>query len=289
MANINTFVYPLLRCTLGPETAGSTSTTARLAACAAAVMMAMLPLSATHALEEGVVATVNGEPVHRATVIAVQQQLAGRQQAPDETMVIQELINLNLLSQLATEEGLHEDDSVRSVLELQRLQVLANAYMGKLSEEIELSDEVLRAEYDKQVAAVAQNEFNVSQIMLESEADAVAVIAKLDDSTPFEELAKSSSIDPGGQTGGEMGWVQASALPEPMAEALAGLEPGTYSSEPVQTNFGWHVLQLHDKRASQVPDFEAVKPQVRSALVTQQLQVKIDELRADAEIDTGGN
>lgn len=284
MASINTFVYPFSR-----SRPVSALAAGKLAACSLAAMMAVLPVSA-HALDEGVVATVNGEPVHRATVVAVQQQLAGRQQAADETLVIQELINLNLLSQLATEEGLHEEDDVRSVLELQRLQVLANAYMGKLSEEVEISDEQLRAEYDKQVAAVAQDEFNVSQIMLESEADANDVIAKLDaDSAAFEELAKTVSIDPGGQSGGEMGWVQASVLPEPMANALAELEPGNFNRTPVQTNFGWHVMMLHDKRGSQVPDFEAVKPQVRNALVTQELQNKIEELRASADIDTGGN
>ena len=283
MASLNTFVYPLSQ-----RTAIAANAITRIAG-TMAVIMALLPISPVNALDEGVVATVNGEPVHQATVMAVQQQLAGRQQAPDEAMVIQELINLNLLSQLATEEGLHEDDAIRSVLELQRLQVLANAYMGKLSEEIELSDEQLQAEYDKQVAAVAQDEFNVSQIMLESEADAMDVIAKLEDNTPFDELAKTSSIDPGGQSGGEMGWVQASILPEPMAQALAELEPGNFTREPVETNFGWHVLLLQEKRGSQVPDFETVKPQVRNALVTQELQNKIDELRAAADIDTGGN
>ncbi len=247
----------------------------------------LLTLNSALALDEGVVATVNGEPVHESTLAAVQRQLQGREQAPAKEQIIEELVNLNLLSQLATEEGLHESDEIRSVLELQRLQVLANAYMGKLSEELDLPEEQLRAEYDKQVAAVPTEEYNASQIMSASEEDAKEIIAKLEKGEDFAELAKTMSTDPGGQNGGELGWVQPGVLPETMTVALGELEAGDFTSEPVQTDFGWHVLLLQEKRnsQSQVPDFEAVKPQIRNALVTQELQKKINELRAGAEIE----
>ena len=158
MAILSTIVYPRpIRATLTK------------AAAALLLTVSLTPLNSALALDEGVVATVNGEPVHEATLDAVQRQLQGRQQAPAREQIIEELINLNLLSQLATKEGLHESDEIRSVLELQRLQVLANAYMGVLSEDMELPDEMLRAEYDKQVASVANNEYKTRQIMLESE------------------------------------------------------------------------------------------------------------------------
>ena len=93
------------------------------------------------------------------------------------------------------------------------------------------------------------------------------------------------STDPGGKTGGDLGWVQASVLPEAMGAALSELESGNFTAEPVQTEFGWHVLLLEDTRGSNVPDFEAVRPQIRNALVTQELQKKIAELRDGAEIE----
>lgn len=274
MAILSTIVYPR-------------QSRARLTQATAALLLAagLIPLNSALALDEGVIATVNGEPVHEATLNAVQRQLQGRQQAPAKEQIIEELVNLNLLSQLATKEGLHESDEIRSVLELQRLQVLANAYMGVLSEEMELPDEMLRAEYDKQVASVANNEYKARQIMLESEDQAKEVIAKLGDGEDFIELAKTMSTDPGGKTGGDLGWVQASVLPEAMGAALSELESGNFTAEPVQTDFGWHVLLLEDTRGSNVPDFESVKPQIRSALVTQELQKKIAELREGAEIE----
>ena len=274
MAILSTIVYPRpIRATLTK------------AAAALLLTVSLTPLNSALALDEGVVATVNGEPVHEATLDAVQRQLQGRQQAPAREQIIEELINLNLLSQLATKEGLHESDEIRSVLELQRLQVLANAYMGVLSEDMELPDEMLRAEYDKQVASVANNEYKTRQIMLESEDQAKEVIAKLGDGEDFIELAKTMSTDPGGKTGGDLGWVQASVLPEAMGAALSELESGNFTAEPVQTEFGWHVLLLEDTRGSNVPDFEAVRPQIRNALVTQELQKKIVELREAAEIE----
>ena len=274
MAILSTIVYPR-----------QSRATLTKAAAALLLTASLTPLNAALALDEGVVATVNGEPVHEATLNAVQQQLQGRQQAPAREQIIEELINLNLLSQLATKEGLHESDEIRSVLELQRLQVLANAYMGVLSEDMELSDEMLRAEYDKQVASVSNNEYKTRQIMLESEDQAKEVIAKLGDGEDFIELAKTMSTDPGGKTGGDLGWVQASVLPEAMGAALSELESGNFTAEPVQTEFGWHVLLLEDTRGSNVPDFEAVRPQIRNALVTQELQKKIAELRDGAEIE----
>lgn len=254
---------------------------------AAALVLAttLLPLNSALALDEGVVATVNGEPVHESTLAAVQRQLQGSQQAPAKEQIIEELVNLNLLSQLATKEGMHENADIRSVLELQRLQVLANAYMGKMSEQLDLPDEMLRAEYDKQVANVASNEFKVSQIMLETEDQAKEVIAKLGEGEDFAELARTLSTDPGGKNGGDLGWVQTNVLPEAMGAALGQLEAGNFTTEPVQTDFGWHVLLLEDQRSSQVPDFEAVKPQLRNALVTRELQKKIIELREGAEIE----
>ena len=106
-----------------------------------------------------VVATVNGESIYQSTVDTVSQQLQSSQQPIDEAAIIEELINLKLLSQQAVETGLHERDDVRSVLELQRLQILSNMYLREISESVQPTDEELKAEYDNQIKNLTQSEY----------------------------------------------------------------------------------------------------------------------------------
>lgn len=233
----------------------------------------------------GVVATVNGEAIDQSTVDAVTAQLQAGQQAIGEDAVIDELINLKLLSQQAVEAGLHEREDVRSVLELQRLQILSNMYLREISSSIEPTDDELQAEYEKQVESLAKSEYLVSQIMLENEADAKAIIDDLSAGGDFAKLAEEHSTDAGGASGGDLGWVHVDVLPAPMSDALTAMDADTFSDAPVQTDFGWHVLHLREKRGSVPPAFDSVKPQLQQAVLTQRIQVRLDELRADAEIE----
>jgi len=253
------------------------------------LVVALVPvcLSQTHAQENATVATVNGEAIQQSTVDAVTRQLQARQQAVDEPAIVEELINMTLLSQLATESGIHEQDDVKSAIELQRIQLLANAYMRDMSESVEVTDDVMKAEYDRQVAGISQAEFLVSQILLETEDAAVDAIKSLDDGGEFEKLAMELSIDPSGRTGGNIGWVQAEVLPPELTKAIETIAPGTHGSAPVKTDFGWHVLRVEETRGTPVPSFDSVKPQVRNALIAQRLQEKIAELRKSAEVKLG--
>jgi len=136
-----------------------------------APLLLVLPLipgfiAKVHAQDNATVATVNGEAIEQSTVDAVSRQLQARQQQVDEAAIVEELINMKLLSQLAAESGIDKQDDVKSAIELQRLQLLANAYMREMSESIEVSDEVLQAEYDRQVAGLSQSEYLVSQIVV---------------------------------------------------------------------------------------------------------------------------
>jgi len=251
--------------------------------------LALIPgfIAQVYAQENATVATVNGEAILQSTVDAVSRQLQARQQQVDEAAIVEELINMKLLSQLASESGIDEQADVKSAIELQRIQLLANAYMREMSESIEVSDEVLQLEYDRQVAGLSQSEFLVSQILLEGEDAAVDAIKALDEGGEFEKLAQELSIDPSSRSGGSIGWVQAGVLPPEMAEALATITPGTHGASPVKTDFGWHVLRVEETRGTPVPSFDSVKPQVRNALITQRLQEKITELRESADIKAG--
>lgn len=233
----------------------------------------------------GVVATVNGEAIYQSTVDSVSQQLQGNQQSVDETAIVDELINLKLLSQQAVETGLDEREDVRSVLELQRLQILSNMYLREISTSMQATDEELQAEYDKQSVGLSKSEYLVSQIMLENEADAKAVIDDLAAGETFAKLATERSTDAGGSQGGDIGWVHSDALPAQMSDALATMEIDSYSDAPVQSEYGWHVLHLREKRGSTPPAFESVKQQLQGAILADRIQAQLDELRADADIE----
>lgn len=257
-----------------------------LASIIGVTILSTLALNSTPLLaqEPESVATVNGEPVSKSLLDIVSQQFQNQRQSLTEDEIIEELINLTLLSQLAVKDGLHKRDEIATALELQRMQILSNSYLREISDTLEASEYELKEQYDNQVEGLAKDEFQVSQIMTETEEDAKKVIAVLDEGKAFAEVAKELSIDAGAKQGGDLGWVHTEALPAQLVEVLATMEKGSYSKAPVQTDFGWHVLELRDTRGTPVPTFESVKPQLQSAFVAQRIQKKLEELRADAEI-----
>ena len=255
-----------------------------LASVIGAAFLSSLALTSAPLVAQDSVATVNGEPVSKRLVDIVSLQFQNQRQNMSEADIVEELINLTLLSQLAEKAGLHEQDDVASALDLQRMQILSNSYLREISDTLEATEYELKEQYDNQVAGLAKDEFQVSQIMTETEEDAKAAIASLDEGNAFADVAKELSTDAGGKQGGDLGWVHTEALPEQLVAVLATMEKGSYSKVPVQTDFGWHVLELREKRGTPVPTFDSVKPQLQNAFVAQRIQKKLEELRADAEI-----
>ena len=247
--------------------------------------IAALPAPAQdRALPDGVVALVNGEPVSSLSVDTVLGQLQNADRQADRDSIIDELINLSLLTDEAERLDLNEDPTIAAALDLQYKQTMANAFLATISEQIDITEDDLRAEYDRQAAGVDSSEYRVSHILVESEADAQAVIDALAAGESFESLAASRSIDPSGEDGGELGWMTPGATDPAFAAAMAGLQTGQSSTSPVQTDYGWHVLRLLDKRGTALPDFQSVKSGLRNLVLRSKLETRIDALRQDAEI-----
>ncbi len=241
--------------------------------------------TASLALDEGVKATVNGNPIMQSMVDSVAQQLQANNQAADEARIVEELVNLQLLSELAEKEGLHKSEEIANVLQLQRNRILANSYMAELSKDISVSDEEIQAEYDIQTAQMQSQEYNASHILLENEEDAKAVIEELEGGADFAALAKEKSTGPSGPNGGELGWFNAETMVPEFADAVRAMEAGATSASPVKTEFGWHVIKLNESRGTQVPALENVKPQIENVLMRTKLAEKITALRDKAEIE----
>jgi len=146
-----------------------------------------------------------------------------------------------------------------------------------------ISDEELKKLYDEQVPK--GNEYKARHILVEDEEAAKKLIVELDGGADFSELAKEHSTGPSGKTGGELGWFSPQQMVAPFSEAAATLEKGSYTKQPVKTQFGWHIIILDDVRESTPPAFEEVKPQLQTFVQKQRIQDYIASLRQSATIE----
>jgi peptidyl-prolyl cis-trans isomerase C len=233
------------------------------------------------------VATVNGQVLNQELLDVFAQAVMGGSQEPptdeQKTQMIDQLVNMTLAAQAADKDGLAKDPKVQARLELLRTQVLAEAASEKYIKSHPASESEIKAEYDAQVAAMPK-EYKARHILVDSKEKAEAIIAKLESGGDFSKLAAADSKDPSGKNGGDLGWFSPQTMVKPFADAVAALQKGQYTKQPVQSEFGWHVILLDDVRSPEVPAFEQVKPQVEMFTQRKKLQTYIDELRKTAKI-----
>lgn len=242
--------------------------------------------SSDTALAEGVRASVNGRPIPQLSVDNVARQLTAGGETANRADILEELINLEVLTQAAEAIKLDQTPDVSAALQLQYTQTMANAYLARKGAEMSFSEEELRAEYEAQSANVDRAEFRASHILLDNEESAAEVLAELAAGKKFDALAKLHSIDPAGDNGGDLGWFQSSTLPPEFTDAVAQMAVGDISTQAVKTEFGFHIIKLNDKRNTALPDFESVKAGLSSLAVRRALAQHVEELRLEANIIT---
>jgi peptidyl-prolyl cis-trans isomerase C len=248
---------------------------------------ATAPAASAAAVEGVVIATVNGTPLTQSVLDVYSAQRASQganQEAGDQEAVLNELIALELMRQESVSKGLDALPMVVAALNQQERTALAGAAIKDFMNSNPISDEAAQELYDTQIGKPGK-EFNARHILVETEDDARAVIAELDAGADFSELAKEKSTGPSGSSGGKLGWFGAGQMVAPFSEAAAKLEKGEYTKEPVQTQFGWHVIILDDTRESTPPPFEDVKDRLKMLLANQQLQQHVEELKSSASIE----
>ncbi|MFK8081160.1 MAG: peptidylprolyl isomerase [Granulosicoccus sp.] len=254
---------------------------------AAALPVTAMAQTADETLPEGILASVNGRPIPQMSVDSVAQQIteAGEQADPDS--ILEELINLEVLTQAAEKLDLDKLPEISAALQLQYTQTMANAYLASKSADLTFTDEQLRSEYDTQAANVDRGEYKASHILLESSQEAIKVLAELDAGQSFADAAAQYSIDPSGEgNGGDLGWFVGSTMVPEFAEAIAQMQVGEVSSEPVKSDFGYHIISLEDKRDAALPDFNSVKSGLTNLAIRRALAEHVAELKAAANIKT---
>jgi len=236
-----------------------------------------------------VLATVNGTEITLGHAIVMRDSLPAQyQQLPDDVLmkgVVDQLVDQTLLAQQVSTSPETDPLDVRLLLENERRGALA-ARVVQERVGAPLDDAEVQTAYDEQLKSFqAQKEFRASHILVASEAEAADLRAKIEAGEDFAELAKAHSTDPGsGAQGGSLGWFSAGQMVPEFDAAVAALEPGAVS-QPVQTQFGWHVVRLEETRDTTPPTLEQVRPELENALRQQKLAAELDVLRSKAAVE----
>ena len=228
----------------------------------------------------------NGQTMSRDLVGAY---ISGRLQKPVEQATPQEIESITneltdvfLLSTLDLAEELAKEPALASQLELQRIGILARAVVGKLAEDIEVSEEEILTVYEEQVKLAPGQQYKARHILVETQGEAVEIIEELIDGADFAELAKERSTGPSGNNGGQLDWFLPGQMVKPFTDAVANLEDGRFTTDPVQTDFGWHVILREGSRAAEAPPLDGVRESIVARIQSDKLRAKIAELKAES-------
>lgn len=234
------------------------------------------------------IAEVNGQYIAKSTLEALEKEIAERshgQSFPKEKL-IEELIQRELLVQDATQKQLDKSPEVLAQLEAAKKALLTQADLQNFIKANPVTDAEIKAEYDSKIAAEKGTEYKASHILVKTEAEAKKLIAELDKGADFAKLANKNSLDAKeSQNGGDLGWFSAGQMVAPFSEAVAALEKGKYTKEPVKTQFGFHVILKEDTRPITPPPLEAVKEQLMPFLQRKKVQTMIETLRKQAKVE----
>lgn len=262
----------------------------RLAACAAMALIAVVagPPSAAAQDDNPIVATVNGEEIRRDEVIDTIRRLPAQiQQMPPDILIpaiAGRIVDSRLMAARAYAENLQDHEDVkRRVAEAER--EIVQGFWVEQEITSRVTEEAVAAAYEDMVAAnPPAEEVNARHILVETEDEGKALIQRLTDGEDFATLAAEASIGPTGPSGGDLGYFTKEQMVQPFAEAAFAMDTGAFSDSPVQTQFGWHVIMVEDRRMAPPPGLETVREQIENGLAEQYYQEIVAELRVGADI-----
>ena len=247
-----------------------------------AVALAVAGQPAQAAGKDPVVAEVNGTKIHESDVVAYQRSLPPQMAAQAPFEALQDMVVNNILvADQARKEGLEKDAEVKQLFQ----QVLVKVWMNKHLK-AQITPEVVKAAYDKYLTtSKPQDEVHARHVLSETEDQAKAVIAELKKGADFAEVAKAQSKDPSAkQNGGDLGYFTQGEMVPQFAAAAFAMKPGEVSQAPVQTQFGWHVIKLEDRRPASPPSLEQATPALREHLAEEAAQKLVADVRAKGKV-----
>ena len=235
------------------------------------------------------IAKVNGVAVPRARQDIVVQQQSQRGMPDNEqtrAMVREELINREVIAQEAQRTGVAKNPQVQTQMDMARQEVLVGAYINDWLRKNPVSDADVQKEYERVKTETGAKEYKARHILVDSEDQAKGLIAELKKGGKFDELASESSKDTGSaQRGGDLDWNVPGNFDRQFSEAMVKLEKGKYTEAPVQTRFGFHVIQLDDVRQVSFPALNEVRSRIQQQLTRSKINGLVKSLRAKAKVE----
>lgn len=237
-----------------------------------------------------VIATIDGKPVSEAELaLALQSVDQQYSQLPPEqrrAAAFMAIMEIRLLADKAVAEGLDKDPDFQRRMAFLQQRALHSEVIDK-DVGAKITDADVRARYDKQMADTPPvNEVKARHILVKTKEEAEAIVKQLDGGAKFEDLAAQHTTDPSGKTtGGDLGYFAPGQMVPEFEKAAFALNVGQYTKEPVQSQFGWHIIKLEESRATAAPPFEEVKDRVKVFVQRKKLQTYLDDLRKNAKIE----
>ena len=248
----------------------------RMAALAGA---ASLIFSAPISAQEGGAVEIDPN-VFNMFLESMTRQPASQATADQVNQARDQLTDIYLLSSQPRAQELKEGPRLKAQLELQTRAMLAQAVANDFLSKNQATDEEMQALYAEQVENAPGTEFKARHILVESQGEATDIITQLEGGADFAELAKDKSTGPSGPSGGDLGWFPPDRMVPEFSQAVQQLADGEYSKEPVQTQFGWHVILREESRDSVPPPFDSVRDAIKQQIEAQKLQNYIESLRS---------
>lgn len=232
---------------------------------------------------------MNGVAVPKSRLDAAMQQEMQRG-APNNDQVRAQVRNLlidrEVIMQEAAKSGVLKNPEVQQQIDLARQQVVINAYLSDWVRKHPIPEDEIQKEYDRARSQTGDKEYKARHVLVETEDQAKAVISDLKKGVKFEDLARKNSKDPGTKDrGGDLDWNVPGVFDKAFGEAMVGLQKGKYTETPVQTRFGFHVIQLDDVRQINYPPLAQVRGQIQQQLVSQKIEGMLRDLRGKAKIE----
>lgn len=246
------------------------------------------PLSAL-AQDRIAVATLDGDAIWLDEIMAVAETLPPEYQqqgiAGIYDQLVDEVANSRLAAVAARNAGLDADADVAEAMRLAANRVLAEAYITREVGK-EITDEAIQNAYDIFVADTGSREtVTASHILVETEEEAIAIIGQLNDGADFAELAREKSTGPSGPNGGSLGTFGRGQMVPGFETAAFEMPAGSYSANPVQTQFGWHIIQVSEKGIEEAPSLDQMRDQLAANLSRQSFSRIVETLRVGTSIE----
>jgi peptidyl-prolyl cis-trans isomerase C len=234
-------------------------------------------------------ATVNGKAIKQSIYDYIAKDATARGQKVDSQVkqaITNKLIDSELVYQEAQKLGLDKQADYLAREELSRRELLTSMYLQDFVKKNPISESETKAAYEEYKKAYGDKEYSARHILVKTESEAKDIIAQLGKGGDFAKIAKEKSLDPGSkEKGGDLGWFSPASMVKPFSDVAINLQKGSISSNPVQTQFGWHVIKLIDTRTAQPLPYDKVKDGIQKNLQQRNLEKMMAELRTKAKID----